>query len=115
MPNLRHPLWLIRVERTLAQRDRGRKLVQHLANRRLNSVIDGLLSSLYWQAYTGLMSVQVERHEGESDQAWLDRCTDAMYEQRGMALVVIRHMIEMELAQRGKLGLVRVDAEAAGR
>jgi hypothetical protein len=107
-PNQPYPHFLITVERWAARRSgrRARELQQFLATLRLNSVIGGLLQSIYFQAHTGSFAVQPARTPsmtpGEYDLARLR----AQVAHSVGALNTIELFVYNELKQRGLLHLV---------
>lgn len=103
-----YPKFLIALERWASRRQgrRARELTHFLATLRLNSVIVGLLRSIYFQAQTGRFSVTPERTPsmtpGEYD---LNRLRMQVAHSVG-ALGAIELYVYNELKQRGLLHLV---------
>lgn len=92
-----------RVELWAVRRPRTRPFGRWLATRRLNRVVDGLLTSIWWQVQTGLYRVVLARREGESDEMHALREAAADGEHARGALTVIGLFVRNELRQRGLL------------
>jgi hypothetical protein len=90
-------------------------LRRRLATRRRNKVVDGLLTSIYWQATTGLYDVRLERRAGETEEAHASRELVAANEHVRSALVVIGLFVRNELSARGILDQVEPDGSEAPR
>lgn len=112
-PNVKYPLWLIWLEKRLGEkppwflaREDAERLQNWLATRRLNSVVPGLLQSLFMQAYNGSLKVTVEERDGETPQEHDLRRLAAQADHAVGAHATIQLFIYNELRQRGQLHLI---------